>query len=71
MDGTVVATILPFAKLNAVVNRSAPGARASASGEIVIFPGVRVEYHHDHPPSPKGRPTGKGGRSAAKGAVSA
>ena len=64
-----VAKILPFAKLDAVSSRTA--AAGASKGEIVIFPGVRVEYHSDHPTSPKGRPTGKGGRSAAKGALSA
>lgn len=66
-----MAKILPFAKLDATSSRNAPQAGTMAKGEIVFFSGIRVEYHHDHPPSPKGRPTGKGGRSAAKGALTA
>jgi hypothetical protein len=45
--------------------------RREAAGEIVIFPGIRVEYH-DHPPTPdtKGRrPRGK--HNPADGALSA
>ncbi len=66
MDGRHVAKILPFAKVDGGESRSAPAGGHQARCVIVIFPGVRVEYHHDHPTSPKGRPTGKGGRSAAK-----
>jgi hypothetical protein len=45
--GTDMATILPF------VGRRPDRARRQkgATGEIVIFPGVRIEYH-DHAPAP-------------------
>lgn len=43
-----MAEILPFATSGS----HRPKERLHASGEIVIFPGVRVEYHHDRPPNP-------------------
>ena len=46
-----MAEILPFA--NSGSHR--PRERLHASGEIVIFPGVRVEYH-DRPPNPPAKP---------------
>lgn len=66
-----MAKILPFARLDSVQSRAFADSSGAATGEIVIFPGVRIEYHHDHPTTPKGRPTGKGRRGAAKGALSA
>jgi hypothetical protein len=44
-----MADILPFAKAEPG-RRKPPGGSA---GEIVIFPGVRVEYH-DRPAAPEG-----------------
>ena len=35
--------------------RPRPRDRRSATGEVVIFPGVRVEYH-DRPPTPPAKP---------------
>ncbi|MBA3519160.1 MAG: hypothetical protein H0T75_16340 [Rhizobiales bacterium] len=63
-----MAKILAFTRLDTARSRKA-GER---SAEIVIFPGVRVEYH-DCPPSPagNGRPRGRGGRGPSKGALSA
>src|SRR5258708_1883063 len=49
--GNDMAEILPFATSGS--NR--PRERQHGSGEIVIFPGVRVEYH-DRPPSPPAKP---------------
>jgi hypothetical protein len=51
--------ILPFTCLPRSTSRK-PG---DASAEIVIFPGVRVEYH-DQPPAPagKGGPSRRGRR---------
>jgi len=46
-----MAEILSFAKSGS----SRPRAPQHVSGEIVIFPGVRVEYH-DRPPSPPAKP---------------
>ena len=45
-----MARILPFAKAGA---ERMPGEQKVA-GELVIFPGVRVEYH-DNPPEPRAR----------------
>lgn len=46
-----MAEILPFAK----TGPHRPRDRQNAVGEVVIFPGVRVEYH-DGPPTPPVRP---------------
>lgn len=46
-----MAEILPFAKGRAERKRDA----RKAAGEIVIFPGVRVEYH-DSSNEPPGKP---------------
>ena len=46
-----MAEILPFARTSS----SRPRDRRNVAGEIVIFPGVRVEYH-DSPPSPPVKP---------------
>jgi hypothetical protein len=46
-----MAEILPFARTSA----SRPRDRHNITGEIVIFPGVRVEYH-DNPPTPPAKP---------------
>jgi len=46
-----MAEILPFASSGP----SRPRERQHVSGEIVIFPGIRVEYH-DRPPSPPAKP---------------
>jgi hypothetical protein len=49
-----MAEILPFAKGRAERKRDA----GKAAGEIVIFPGVRVEYHdpsHEPPGKPRSR----------------
>ena len=62
-----MAKILSFPRLDGHRSRKA----GDASAEIVIFPGVRVEYH-DRPPAPtgSGRPRG-GGRQPRNRAVSA
>jgi len=46
-----MAEILLFARTSS----SRPRDRQKVTGEIVIFPGVRVEYH-DNPPSPPVKP---------------
>lgn len=46
-----MAEILPFAKSGS----TRPRGPQEVSGEIVIFPGVRVEYH-DRPASPPPKP---------------
>jgi len=63
-----MAKILEFARLDPDRRRRRP----DRSGEIVIFPGVRVEYH-DVPPHPAGSGGSRGGRrrSAAKRALTA
>lgn len=63
-----MAKILPFPRLDATRSRKPDDVPA----EIVIFPGIRVEYH-DRPPGPagNGRPRGRGGRNPRNGAVSA
>ena len=62
-----MAKILPFQRVDGTRSRKADAAPA----EIVIFPGVRVEYH-DRPPDPagNGRPRG-GGRNSRKAAMGA
>lgn len=66
-EAKAMADILPFA-------RGEPGRRrlpGRGVGEIVIFPGVRVEYH-DLPPAPAGDGGPRGGRrSRAKKLASA
>jgi hypothetical protein len=59
-----MAKILPFASDRAT--RKSP--KREAAGEIVIFPGVRVEYH-DSPPQPmqKRRQQRRVRRNSAKG----
>jgi hypothetical protein len=62
-----MAKILPFARGGA---GRKPAARKGA-GEIVIFPGIRVEYHDRSPePEAKGRRR-RVRRNSAKGALSA
>jgi hypothetical protein len=46
-----MAEILTFAASGSTRRRE----RQRAQGEIVIFPGVRVEYH-DRPPNPPAKP---------------
>jgi len=46
-----MAEILPFAKSGS----HRPRDRQSATGEVVIFPGIRVEYH-DGPGTPPVKP---------------
>jgi hypothetical protein len=46
-----MAEILPFA----ISESNRPRERQHASGEIVIFPGVRVEYHDRSPTPPAKR----------------
>ena len=62
-----MAEILPFA---ISASKRVPRHREGA-GEVVIFPGIRVEYH-EGPPSPptKGRQR-RGKRGSAKDALSA
>jgi hypothetical protein len=50
-DGSEMAEILPFARTGSY----RPKDRQKQAGEVVIFPGVRVEYH-DHPPTPPAKP---------------
>ena len=62
-----MAKVLQFALSASAERRPRPDAPA----EIVIFPGVRVEYH-DAPPPPAGRTGGRGRRrSAGKRALTA
>jgi hypothetical protein len=63
-----MAKILPFATLEARRDRGA----GDRMGEIVIFPGVRIEYH-DLPPKPtgSGRPRRGPRRGPPKTALSA
>jgi hypothetical protein len=63
-----MAKILKFARLAAGERRKAP----DAPGEIVIFPGIRVEYH-DVPPPPVGSGGSRGARrrNATKQALTA
>ena len=66
----LMAKILPFinAELhNRPVRTSAPRA---AMAEIVIFPGIRVEYH-DEPPKPAGDGRSRRRNRQAKAALSA
>jgi hypothetical protein len=58
-----MAKILPFASDGATRKSS----KREAAGEIVIFPGVRVEYH-DGPPQPtqERRQQCRGRRNSAK-----
>jgi hypothetical protein len=62
-----MAEILPFARREPKQRRTA----GDRTGEIVIFTGIRVEYH-DRTPAPKGkqRPR-RGKRVPPKGALSA
>ena len=46
-----MADILPFAKSGS----PRPRDRRSVTGEVVIFPGIRIEYHHA-PPTPPAKP---------------
>jgi hypothetical protein len=61
--------ILPFAILPARRDRGT----ADHTAEIVIFPGVRVEYHDPPPPPPSGRGPARrrARRGPVKGALSA
>lgn len=60
-----MAEILPFAASATRAERP----RGGSTGEIIIFPGVRVEYH-DHPPQPPAKQPRRGKRDG-KGALSA
>jgi hypothetical protein len=60
--GSEMAKILPFARGRGTRRLSQRGA----TGEIVIFPGIRVEYH-DSPPQPaQKRRQPRGRRGSAK-----
>ena len=61
-----MAEILQFAK-GSTARKRTPG---EAAGEIVIFPGVRVEYH-EAPQPPAKRKRRRGRRAATKDALSA
>ena len=66
-EANLMADILPFAKSEPVRKRSPGGV----TGEIVIFPGIRVEYH-DLTPAPAGNGgPGRGRRSRARKVASA
>jgi len=61
-----MADILPFA-----IGASKPSRpHSQRAGEVVIFPGIRVEYHEFPPEPPKGRHR-RAKRDAAKDALSA
>jgi hypothetical protein len=61
-----MADILPF-----VTRERRRADRADGrSAEIVIFPGVRVEYHDDRP-GPETKRQGRSGRRGRKAAASA
>ena len=61
-----MADILPFA-----ISASKPSRPHSRGvGEVVIFPGIRVEYHEFPPEPPKGRDR-RARRDAAKDVLSA
>lgn len=62
-----MAKILPFAKGKAQRVRE-PGERL---GEIVIFTGIRVEYHDCHPSAPTTEPPRGRRRPSKKNALSA
>jgi hypothetical protein len=63
--GSDMAEILPFA----ISASKRPPRHREGTGEVVIFPGIRVEYHDGAPPPPtKGR-SRRGKRGAAKGAA--
>lgn len=56
-----MAKILPFATDRA---ERKPGVR-QAAGELVIFPGIRVEYH-DNPPEPQAKRSRRRSRRRAE-----
>ena len=59
--------IIPFAK----DGLDRPRKRREAMGEIVIFPGIRVEYHDGTPSPPTSHPPRRAKRRRAKDALSA
>jgi hypothetical protein len=62
-----MAEILPFA----ISATKRPPRQREGVGEIVIFPGIRVEYHDSMPPPPtKGR-SRRGKRGSKDAALSA
>lgn len=63
-----MAKILQFSEVEGRPRPERSGSARPAMAEIVIFPGVRVEYH-DEPPKPAGSRGGR--RRQAKAAVSA
>jgi hypothetical protein len=66
-----MAQILPFLDAERRPRPERSVSVRAAMAEIVIFPGVRVEYH-DEPPEPAGDGRSRGGRRRqAKAALSA
>jgi hypothetical protein len=68
LDGDVIemAKILPFAKSKAGRKQAAP----RSAGEIVIFPGVRIEYH-DRPPETEPKHRQRARRNSSEDVLSA
>jgi hypothetical protein len=62
-----MADILPFV----LSGSNRPSDRQGALGEIVIFPGVRVEYHDRPPTPPAKRRQRRQKRNAASDALTA
>jgi hypothetical protein len=62
-----MAEILPFA---ISASKRTPRHR-EGTGEVVIFPGIRVEYHDGLPTPPTKRRPRRGKRGAGKDALSA
>jgi hypothetical protein len=60
-----MAKILPFATAQRTRKRYTGGGTA----EVVIFPGIRVEYH-DEPTKPAGSPRRRARRKGQKRAIS-
>jgi len=62
-----MADILPFASS---AQKRAPRRREGVFGEVVIFPGIRVEYH-DQMPTPPPKRRQRRGKRASEDALSA
>jgi hypothetical protein len=65
-----MAEILPFAIGDPRRTRHRRSGAGESVGEIVIFPGIRIEYH-DGPPTPPTKGDRRGKSNSATGALSA
>jgi hypothetical protein len=62
-----MAEILPFASAHVHRRRKL----AAAAGEVVIFPGIRIEYHEDAPAPDANKPQRRNRRRPSKRPTSA